>query len=75
MQTCFSSFLEQVHEPQSIEAHLKDPFRLVYEMVHQGRTLKANSLYGLENNLIVSKILELAKRSAAEGRTVKWNEG
>lgn len=42
----------------------------IAQLVHE-----ASSLYGLENNLIVSKILELAKRSAAEGRTIKWNEG
>jgi predicted dehydrogenase len=71
----YDSGKEHIHEPQSTEAHLKDPFRLLYEMVHQGRSLETSSLYGLENNLIVSKILELAKRSAAEGRTIKWNEG
>ena len=71
----YDSGKEHAHEPQGIQAHLKDPFRLLYEMVHQGRSLETSSLYGLENNLIVSKILELAKRSAAEGRTIKWNEG
>jgi predicted dehydrogenase len=71
----YDSGTEHAHKPQAIEAHLKDPFRLLYEMEYEGRTLEASSLYGLENNLIVSKILELARRSAAEGHTIKWNEG
>jgi predicted dehydrogenase len=60
--------------PAGIEAYQKDPFRMLYEMVHQGRKLEANALYSVENNLIVSKILSLAKRSAELGRTVNWNE-
>ena len=70
----YDSGKEQTHEPQSIETYQKDPFRLLVEMVKQGRKVDSHSLYGTSNNLTVVKLLELAKRSADLERTVEWTE-
>ncbi len=60
------------HLPKAISKHLKDPFRLLYEVVFENLTLEPYSLYSVENNLIVSKILSLAKIAAETQSTQKW---
>ena len=70
----YDSGESRVHIPEAIAPHEKDPFRLLFEVVHQGRVVKDESLYGKGNNLKVSKILELAKISSALGRSVQWDE-
>jgi len=70
----YDSGKEQSHQPASIEAYQKDPFRLLVEVVQQGREIDPQSLYGTANNLTVVKLLELAKRSAELERTVAWSE-
>lgn len=62
------------HTPSPIEPYQKDPFRMLYEVVRAGRLLEPYSLYSVENNVIVSRILSLAKKSASLNRTVKWEE-
>ncbi|MEK9612972.1 MAG: Gfo/Idh/MocA family oxidoreductase [Flavobacteriaceae bacterium] len=64
---------EKVHTPPQIATFQKDPFRLLYEVVHQGRTLDPYSLYSIENNLIVSKILSLAKLAAEKRQALSWD--
>ncbi len=51
-----------------------DPFALLQKVVHTAYPLPAYAPSSLENNLIVSKILALAKRSAREGRVISWGE-
>ena len=64
---------EHSHTPKSIEPSQKDPFRLLYEVVHEKKTISKNSLYSIENNLIVSKILSLARLAAQEKKTLAWD--
>ena len=61
------------HTPPAIESNQKDPFRLLLEVTKYGKTLDPFSLYTLENNLIVSKILTLAKKAAETKQTLSWN--
>ena len=60
------------HLPKAISKHLKDPFRLLYEVVFENLSLEPYSLYSVENNLIVSKILSLAKIAAKTQSTQRW---
>jgi hypothetical protein len=46
---------------------------LLYEVVHEKKTISKNSLYSIENNLIVSKILSLARLAAQEKKTLAWD--
>jgi predicted dehydrogenase len=64
---------EKTHSPPQIAAFEKDPFRLLYEVVHRGRTLAPYSLYSVENNLMVSKILSLAKLAAEKRQALSWD--
>ena len=60
------------HIPNKISRHLKDPFRLLYEVVFENKTIEPFSLYSVENNLIVSKILSLAKAASKSQTSIKW---
>ena len=60
------------HLPNKISQHLKDPFRLLYEVVFENKTIEPYSLYSVENNLIVSKILSLAKVASRSQTSQKW---
>ncbi len=64
---------EQIHKPKPIKSFQEDPFRLLYEVVLEKRSIPPNSLYSVENNLIVSKILSLALLSAQEKKAIPWN--
>jgi predicted dehydrogenase len=61
------------HTPEAIELSQKDPFRLLYEVTKNHKQLDPFSLYSLENNMMVSKILTLAKKAAEGGQTLQWN--
>lgn len=63
---------EKKHSPKSISEAQRDPFRLLYEVVYYKRSLSPFSLYSIENNLIVSKILSLAKKAAITKQTQQW---
>ena len=60
------------HIPNKISRHLKDPFRLLFEVVFENKTIEPFSLYSVENNLIVSKILSLAKVASRAQTSQKW---
>ena len=62
------------YEPPAIEADKKDPFKLLLEVTKNNKKLAPYSVYSLENNVIVSKILSLAKKAAEANRTLSWNE-
>lgn len=64
---------EQMHKPKPIKSFQEDPFRLLYEVVHKERSIPPNSLYSIENNLIVSKILSLALLSTQKKKSLPWN--
>ena len=63
---------EKKHIPQPISEAKKDPFRLLYELVYKDVILEPYSLYSIENNLIVSKILSLASESSKTQKTQNW---
>jgi predicted dehydrogenase len=52
----------------------KEPFNYFAKVIRGGFKVEAADLSSLENNLIVVKILDAAKRSAAEGRTIYLKE-
>lgn len=70
----YDSGLMKAHIPQEITPFEKDPFRMLLEVVRGRLIMDEDSLYGVRNNLKVVKILELAKRSSEQGRTVNWEE-
>src|SRR5208283_3613026 len=49
----------------------EDPFSYFVDVIHGTVKMKNYDLYALENNVIVVKILDAAKKSAETGRTVK----
>jgi predicted dehydrogenase len=52
----------------------KEPFNYFAKVIRGSFKVEATDLSSLENNLIVVKILDVAKRSAAEGRTIYLKE-
>ena len=61
-------------KPPLISSERKDPFLLLYKVVKENYKLEPFSLYSVENNLIVSKILDLALKSSNKGKTIFWDE-
>jgi predicted dehydrogenase len=51
--------------------HVSDPFEYLAAVVRGVETVAPGNLWSLENNLSVVKILEAARLSAREGRTVR----
>lgn len=65
---------EQVATLPPLPSPLDEPFAHLAS-VFRGETLLAgDDLAELDNNLIVVRILELAKRSAQSGRAIRWDE-
>ncbi|MEM9142522.1 MAG: Gfo/Idh/MocA family oxidoreductase [Bacteroidota bacterium] len=58
----------------ALEKGLHDPFAFFHKVVKSGHRLPPYDLSSLENNLRVVQILEAAKRSAAENRTIFWRD-
>ncbi len=52
----------------------KEPFNYFANVIRGDVKVKVTDLSSLENNLIVVKILDAAKQSAAEGRTVQFTK-
>ncbi len=61
-------------KPPVISSQRKDPFLLLYKVVKEDFKLELFSLYSLENNFLVSKILDLALKSSNQGKTIFWDE-
>lgn len=51
-----------------------DAFSILRKMVHEGYKLDNYDLSSLENNRIVIQILEAARRSSEQNRTLLWSE-
>ena len=62
-----------IHTPQLADQSQKDPFRLLLEVTRNNKKLEPFGLYTLENNLMVSKILALAKKSAKLKQPLPWD--
>ena len=63
---------EEVAHLPPLPAPNDDPFVHLASVVRGKTKLAADDLAELDNNLIVVRILELAKRSAREGRRIVW---
>ncbi len=63
---------EKIVQLPPLAAPNDDPFVHLASVVRGETKLAANDLAELDNNLVVVRILELAKRSAAEGRRIAW---
>ncbi|MDX1477070.1 MAG: Gfo/Idh/MocA family oxidoreductase [Saprospiraceae bacterium] len=53
-----------------LQQGVHDPFALLHKVIRQDHALGSYDPSSLENNLIVMEILEAARQSAAEGRTI-----
>jgi predicted dehydrogenase len=63
---------EQVEQVTATEvAVYEDPFKYFADVVNKKIEVPENSLYSLSNNVMVVRILEAAKRSAATGKRVR----
>ena len=51
-----------------------DPFSILKKVLHEGYVLKDNDLSSLENNTITMQILEAARQSSEQNRTIFWKE-
>ena len=58
-------------EAKPVPSELGDPYKYFAAVVRGGLQVKPSDLSALDNNLIVVEILDAAKRSAAEGITIK----
>ena len=52
----------------------KEPFSYFANVIRGDIKVEETDLSSIENNLIVVKILDAAKQSAAEGRTVQFTK-
>ncbi len=52
----------------------KEPFNYFANVIRGNLKVEITDLSSLENNLIVVRILDAAKQSAAEGRTVQFRK-
>ena len=50
-----------------------DPFSYFYDVLTNKIVIEPYSLYSLENNVQVVKILDAARKSAIEGKTINWD--
>ena len=61
---------EEYRDIPSQSPPLNDPFAYLAAVVHGEIKVRATDLSSLENNTIVVEILEAAKQSAKEGKTI-----
>ena len=66
----YDGFEEEASTLPERDAPLHDPFAMFAAVIRGELELPRNNLSSLENNMIVMEILEAARTSAAEGRTV-----
>ena len=59
---------------QALQDGYHDPFALLQKVVKENQVLETYDLSGIRNNQIVMQILEAARYSAENGRTVHWDE-
>ncbi len=67
----YSDFKEESFKLENREAPYNDPFALFAAVINKEIILKPFALSSLENNMIVTEILEAARKSAKTNRTIK----
>jgi predicted dehydrogenase len=70
----YDGFQETVEQLPERQPPLNDPFRYLAAVVRGGLVPGPHELSSLENNLTVMEILEAARRSALEGRSIPMDE-
>ena len=63
-----------IKKAPELAAGMHDPFAFLQKVVQEGYDIPEYDLSSLENNRIVMQILDAAKLSAKNGRTVTWEE-
>lgn len=66
----YDGYREEKTELPEMPSPFNDPFAYLHAVVRQKITVPPFGLYSLENNLLVVEILDAARKSAAEGRTI-----
>lgn len=61
-------------EANPLPPNVSGPFTLLRRIVHENHTLEPFDLTSLENNRIVMQILDAARRSSEQNRTLFWND-
>lgn len=61
-------------EADPLPAEAAGPFTLLKRIIHENHTLAPFDVTTLENNRIVMQILDAARQSAEQNRTIFWNE-
>ncbi|SDC54546.1 Predicted dehydrogenase [Algoriphagus faecimaris] len=69
----YDGFQEKIYELPELDLPYPDPFLLLKAVIQNEIQLPPFDLYSLENNLIVMEILEAAKKSAEQGKTIYFN--
>ena len=69
----YSDYKEEAFKLENRKAPYNDPFALFAAVINKEITLKPFALSSLENNMIVTEILEAARKSAKTKRTIKVN--
>ncbi len=67
----YSNYKEESFKLEQREAPYNDPFAFFAAIINNKITLKPFALSSLENNMIVTEILEAASKSAKTNRTIK----
>jgi len=66
----YDGFSEEVFDLKERPAPLNDPFSLLPSVVKGKLKLNPSDLSALENNMVVMEILDAARKSAKEGKTI-----
>lgn len=61
-------------EAKPLPAGFDDPFSVLKKVLHENYQLAANDVTSLANNKIVMQILEAARQSAEQNKTIFWKE-
>jgi hypothetical protein len=72
MQTYLNRKQSPLFDAPRLEAPLNDPFRFLRAVVRNEITMQPYDPSSLENNIMVVRILEAARKSAAKQRAVKF---
>jgi predicted dehydrogenase len=66
----YDGFREEIKQLPEMPSPYNDPFAYLHAVLRKRITVPAFGLYSLENNLLVVEILDAARQSAREGKTI-----
>lgn len=59
---------------EPLQKGFDDPFSILKKIIHEGHKLDVNDVTSLENNAMTMQILEAARLSSEQGKTIFWKE-